>query len=106
MFETDFNLWLQAFASPWLTALMETVSFLGYEWFYIAATIFAAFALRLRPMLGVMLALLLAGVGTYAAKDGLQLPRSTSHCVLAWPLSSTRASTCTGRGSCRPSFAA
>ena len=75
MFETDFNLWLQAFASPWLTALMETVSFLGYEWFYIAATLFAAFALRLRPMLGVMLALLLAGVGTYAAKDGLQLPR-------------------------------
>lgn len=35
----------------------------------------AGFGLRLRPMLGVLLALLLTGLGTHAIKDGLGLPR-------------------------------
>lgn len=75
MFEVDPNLWLQSFAAPWLTWLMRAVSTLGYEWFYVALVLIAGFSLRLRPMLGVMLALLLAGTCTYAAKDGLRLPR-------------------------------
>lgn len=75
MFEVDPNLWLQSFSSPWLTALMLAVSQLGYEWFYIALIVVLAFGVRLRPTLGVMLALLLAGVATNAAKSGFELPR-------------------------------
>jgi len=75
MFEVDPNLWLQSFGAPWFAWLMRAVSALGYEWFYVLVLIVAGFALRLRPMLGVMLALLLAGTCTYAAKDGLRLPR-------------------------------
>lgn len=75
MFEIDPNLWLQSFATPWLTWLMQAVSLLGQEWFYAAVVLVAGFGLRLRPMLGVLLALLLTGLGTHAIKDGLGLPR-------------------------------
>lgn len=77
MFEVDPNLWLQSFASPALHWLMMAISTLGYEWFYIALIVALAFGLRLRPTLGVMLALLLAGVATHAAKTGFELPRPT-----------------------------
>ncbi len=75
MFEVDPNLWLQSFASPFLTWLMIGVSELGYTWFYVALIVVLGFGLRLRPTLGVMLALLLAGVATHAAKTGFELPR-------------------------------
>jgi membrane-associated phospholipid phosphatase len=75
MFEVDPNLWLQSFASPWLTALMLAVSQLGHEWFYIAVIVVLAFGVRLRPTLGVLLAVLLAGLATNAAKSGFELPR-------------------------------
>lgn len=75
MFEVEPNLWLQSFATPWLTALMQGVSFFGYDWLYAAVVIGLGFGWKLRPMLGVMLALLLAGLCTHATKDGLQLPR-------------------------------
>jgi len=75
VFEVDPNLWLQSFASPWLSALMLAVSQLGYDWFYIALIVVLAFGVRLRPTLGVMLAVLLAGVATNAAKSGFELPR-------------------------------
>jgi membrane-associated phospholipid phosphatase len=77
MFQVEPNLWLQSFASPWLTALMLAVSFLGYEWLYSALIITAAFGIRLRPALGVMLALLIASLATQAIKDGFGLPRPT-----------------------------
>ena len=67
MFEVDPNLWLQSFSSPWLTAVMRAVSSLGYEWFYIALIIGLAFGVRLRPTLGVLLAVLLAGIATAVA---------------------------------------
>lgn len=75
MFEVDPNLWLQSFATPWLTWLMQAISLFGQEGFYAAAVLVLGFGLRLRPMLGVMLALLLTGLGTHAIKDGLGLPR-------------------------------
>jgi len=75
MFEVAPNLWLQSFATPWLTSLMQAISFLGYGWFYAAVVLGAGFSLRLRPMLGVMLALLLAGLCMHVAKDTFQLPR-------------------------------
>ncbi len=77
MFEVEPNLWLQAFASPALTQLMLAVTALGYEWFYILLVVVLAFGVRLRPTLGVLLALLLAGLATQAAKPGFQLPRPT-----------------------------
>jgi len=75
VFEVDPNLWLQSFASPFLTWLMIGVSELGYTWFYVALIVVLGFGVRLRPTLGVMLALLLAGVATHAAKSGFELPR-------------------------------
>lgn len=75
MFEVAPNLWLQSFASPWLTWLMVVVSTFGYEWFYAGVVLVAGFSLRLRPMLGVLLALLIASTVTGVAKDGLRLPR-------------------------------
>jgi membrane-associated phospholipid phosphatase len=75
MFEVDPNLWLQSFATPWLTWLMQVVSQLGLEWFYAAAVLAIGFGLRLRPMLGVMLALLLASLATHAMKQEFGLPR-------------------------------
>lgn len=75
MFEVAPNLWLQSFATPWLTGLMQAISFFGYGWFYAALVLVAGFSLKLRPMLGVMLALLLAGLCMHVAKDTFQLAR-------------------------------
>ena len=75
MFEVDPNLWLQSFASPVLHWLMLAVTTLGYDWFYIVLIVVLGFGLRLRPTLGVMLALLLAGLVTHAAKTGFGMPR-------------------------------
>ena len=54
---------------------MLRVSELGYTWFYVGLTVVLGFGVRLRPTLGVMLAVLLAGVATHAAKTGFELPR-------------------------------
>ncbi len=54
---------------------MLGISELGYTWFYVALIVVLGFGVRLRPTLGVMLALLLAGVATHAAKSGFELPR-------------------------------
>ena len=75
MFEVEPILWLQGFASPALTAMMQLVSLLGREWFYALVVLVVGFGLRLRPMLGVLLALLLAGLCTHAIKRELGLPR-------------------------------
>lgn len=75
MFEVEPNLWLQALATPWLTALMLGVSKLGHEWFYVVVIVALGFGARLRPTLGVLLAVLLAGIATDAAKLGFELPR-------------------------------
>jgi membrane-associated phospholipid phosphatase len=75
MFEVDPNLWLQSFAFPALTWLMLGISRLGYDWFYILLVVVLGFGVRLRPTLGVLLALLLSGVATHAAKGGFELPR-------------------------------
>lgn len=75
MFQVDPNLLLQSFASPFLTWLMLGVSELGHTWFYVVLIVVLGFGVRLRPTLGMMLALLLAGVATHAAKSGFELPR-------------------------------
>lgn len=105
MFEVDPNLWLQSFATPWLTWLMQAVSLLGQEWFYAAAVLVAGFGLRLRPMLGVLLALLLTGLGTHAIKDGLGLPRPVQVDARVLDKGETNRRWLTGRGGAQAAFA-
>src|SRR5690606_34244974 len=75
MFEADPNLWLQSFSAPWLLALMTAISELGTTTFYMLAILLLAFGARLRPTLGVLLALVIANSVTSAAKLGFALPR-------------------------------
>jgi membrane-associated phospholipid phosphatase len=75
VFQAEPVLWLQGFASPALTWLMGSVTLLGYAPVYAALILFLAFAVRLRPALGVLLAVLLAAAATDALKDGVGFPR-------------------------------
>lgn len=54
---------------------MTAVSALGTAAFYMPAFVLLAFGVRLRPMLCVLLALVLAGTATQATKLGFALPR-------------------------------
>lgn len=75
MFQAEPIRWLQAFASPALTWAMSAISTLGQTPVYIALGIVLVFGFRLRPSLGVVLALLLSGIITEGLKSGLALPR-------------------------------
>lgn len=75
MFQTEPNLWLQSLASPPLTTLLTTVTLLGYTPVYVVLAMALAFAFRLRPSLGVLGAILLAGMAIEAAKDFVAYPR-------------------------------
>lgn len=75
MFEADPNLWLQSFSAPWLLWLMVAISELGTATFYMLAILLLAFGVRLKATLGVLLALVVAGAVTSAAKLGFALPR-------------------------------
>lgn len=75
LFQTEPIIWLQGFASPALTWLMTTVTLLGYTPVYAALILVLAFGIRLRPSLGVLVALLLTGILTEGLKNGLALPR-------------------------------
>jgi membrane-associated phospholipid phosphatase len=75
MFQVEPILWLQGFASPGLTWAMSCISLLGYTPVYVALVLALAFGIRLRPGLGVLVALLLGGVTTHGLKSGLALPR-------------------------------
>jgi membrane-associated phospholipid phosphatase len=75
MFQTEPILWLQSFASDWLTALMGAVSTAGNSSTYLTALIIVGFAgdLRLAAVLaqGVLWNLVLSG----CLKDAFALPR-------------------------------
>lgn len=75
MFQAEPVLWLQSLASPALTELMGWVTWLGYTPVYAALVLFLAFAVRLRPALAVLVALLLAGIATEGLKTVVALPR-------------------------------
>lgn len=75
MFQAEPIIWLQTFASPSLTWVMSAITSLGYTPVYIALGIVMVFGFRLRPSLGVVLALLLSGILTESLKSGLALPR-------------------------------
>ena len=75
MFSSGPILWLQQFSAPWFDALMRFISWIGEPWFYISAVLVLAFGVRLRPGLGVMLAMLLVTFATEGFKQGFGLPR-------------------------------
>lgn len=75
MFESDLILWLQQFQAPWFFAFMGLLSWIGEAWFYIPAVLVLLFATRLRPGMGVLLALLLAAFATEGLKQGFGMPR-------------------------------
>lgn len=75
MFQSHPILWLQQFSAPWFDALMRLLSWVGEEWFYIPAVLILVFGTRLRPGMGVLLALLLVGFATEGFKQGFGLPR-------------------------------
>lgn len=75
MFQAEPVLWLQSFASPILTHLFSTVTLLGYMPVYIVLLLLLVFGFRMRPGLGVLAALLLAGILTGWLKTTAALPR-------------------------------
>jgi membrane-associated phospholipid phosphatase len=75
VFQVEPILWLQSHGSPPLTALLSLVTLLGYTPAYAAALLVLAFAVRLRPSLGVLGGVLLAGLLAEGLKDGIAYPR-------------------------------
>lgn len=75
MFESDPILWLQQFSAPWFAAAMHFLSWIGEAWFYTPAVLVLLFATRLKPGMGVLLALLLVAFATEGFKQGFGLPR-------------------------------
>ena len=75
MFEVEPNLWLQAFHADWFAGWMRAMSWLGKDWFYMPAMLLLLFGVRLRPAMGVLLALVLTGATTDGLKQGFGLPR-------------------------------
>ena len=75
MFETDLILWLQNLDAPGIFRWMRWVTNLGYGWIYTLAFLVLGFGFRLKPLLGVALALVLASTTTDAMKEGFALPR-------------------------------
>src|SRR5690554_1229301 len=75
MFASEPILWLQQCSTPWFDALMRFMSWIGEAWFYTPAVLVLLFATRLRPGMGVLLALLLVAFATEGFEQGFSLPR-------------------------------
>ncbi len=76
MFQTNPHLWLQTFFNvDWMLPSMTAVSALGYAPAYVLLIAVCAFGIRLRPGLGLMLAIVLMSGVTSIAKHAADLPR-------------------------------
>jgi membrane-associated phospholipid phosphatase len=75
MFRTDAIVWLQSWATPTLTAVMNAVSLFGYTRAYIAITVLLAFTWRFRPAAALIVLLAFNAMLTGAAKDVIGMPR-------------------------------
>lgn len=75
MFQAEPILWLQNLASPALTTILRGITLLGYAPAYVAVGLVLVFAVRMRPGLSTLLALLLAAAATDALKTGIAFPR-------------------------------
>ena len=75
MFDLHPVIWLQSWASPALTAVMNGISLLGYTRAYIAITALLAFGFRLRPAIALLVLIGLNGAFTDIAKTAAATPR-------------------------------
>lgn len=75
MFEVHPIIWLQSWASPALTAVMNGISLLGYTRAYVAIAVLLAFAFRLRAAVPLLVLIALSGALTDVAKTTAEMPR-------------------------------
>jgi membrane-associated phospholipid phosphatase len=75
MFDVDPVLWLQSWASPALTAVMNGISTLGYTRAYVAIAALLAFGFRVRAAVPLLVLLALNGAFTDIAKTAASLER-------------------------------
>lgn len=75
MFDIHPIIWLQSWASPTLTAVMNGISLLGYTRAYVAIAVFLAFAFRQRAAVALLVLIALSGAFTDIAKAAASTPR-------------------------------
>lgn len=75
MFDVDPVIWLQSWASPALTAVMNGISTLGYTRAYVAIAALLAFGFRVRAAVPLLVLLALNGAFTDIAKTAASLER-------------------------------
>jgi membrane-associated phospholipid phosphatase len=75
MFDVDPVIWLQSWASPALTAVMNGISTLGYTRAYVAIAALLAFGFRVRAAVPLLVLLALNGAFTDIAKTAVSLER-------------------------------
>ena len=75
MFEVHPIIWLQSWASPALTAVMNGISLLGYTRAYVALAVLLAFAFRVRAAVPLLVLIALSGALTDVAKTTAAMPR-------------------------------
>jgi membrane-associated phospholipid phosphatase len=75
MFDVDPVVWLQSWATPSLTAVMNGISILGYTRAYIAISVLMAFAFRMRIAIALLVLIALSGAITDATKAAVAAPR-------------------------------
>ena len=75
MFDPELIVWLQSWATPALTGVMNGISLLGYTRAYMAITILMAFALRMRAAVTLLVLIALSGAFTDATKAAVATPR-------------------------------
>ena len=75
MFDVHPIVWLQSWASPALTAVMNGISLLGYTRACVAITILLAFGFRKRPAVALLVLIALNAAFTDMAKTAASTPR-------------------------------
>ena len=75
MFDVHPIIWLQSWASPTLTAVMNGISLLGYTRAYIAIATLLAFAFALRAAVPLLVLVALSAAFTDIAKTASSMPR-------------------------------
>ena len=75
MFDVHPIIWLQSWASPALTAVMNGISLLGYTRACVAIALLLAFGFRVRAAVPLLILVALSGALTDIAKTAASLPR-------------------------------
>jgi membrane-associated phospholipid phosphatase len=78
MFDIHPVVWLQSWASPSLTAVMNGISLLGYTRACVAIAVLLACAFRVRPAIALLVLIGLNGAFTDIAKAAAETPRPDS----------------------------